>query len=50
VPLRISHKGVDQIAEFFASDVALGSDPDGPGSLFEVPIEGPLPEELNFIP
>lgn len=39
-----------QIAEFFASDGETIIDPDGAGSLFEVPIEGPLPEELNFIP
>jgi hypothetical protein len=25
-------------------------DPDGAGPLFEVPITGPLPETLNFIP
>jgi hypothetical protein len=25
-------------------------DPDGPGPLFEVPIVGPLPENLNYIP
>jgi hypothetical protein len=39
-----------QIAEFFASDGANVIDPDGAGPLFEVPIEGSLPEELNFIP
>jgi hypothetical protein len=39
-----------QIAEFFASDGVNVIDPDGAGSLFEVPIVGPLPEELNFIP
>jgi hypothetical protein len=39
-----------QIAEFFASDGINVIDPDGTGPLFEVPIEGPLPEELNFIP
>jgi len=39
-----------QIAEFFASDGINVIDPDGSGPLFEVPIEGPLPEELNFIP
>jgi hypothetical protein len=39
-----------QIAEFFASDGVNVIDPDGAGPLFEVPIEGPLPEELNFIP
>ena len=40
----------EQIAEFFASDGTNIIDPDGAGPLFEVPIEGPLPEELNFIP
>lgn len=39
-----------QIAEFFASDGETIIDPDGVGSLFEVPIIPPLPEELNFIP
>ncbi|NOT58371.1 MAG: hypothetical protein HOP18_27565 [Deltaproteobacteria bacterium] len=39
-----------QIAEFFASDGVNVIDPDGAGPLFEVPIVGPLPEELNFIP
>lgn len=39
-----------QVAEFFASDGMTVIDPDGPGPLFEVPIVGPLPEELNFIP
>ena len=39
-----------QIAEFFASDGTNIIDPDGTGPLFEVPIVGPLPEELNFIP
>ena len=39
-----------QIAAFFASDGALVIDPDGIGPFFEVPITGPLPEGLNFIP
>jgi hypothetical protein len=39
-----------QIATFFATDGEVVIDPDGPGPLFEVPIEGPLPEELNFLP
>jgi len=39
-----------QIAIFFASDGATVIDPDGAGPLFETPIAGPLPEELNFIP
>jgi Bacterial Ig-like domain len=40
-----------QMAIFLASDGAITVDPDGPppaGVLFEVPINGPLPEELNF--
>ncbi|MGL6109623.1 MAG: Ig-like domain-containing protein, partial [Rubrivivax sp.] len=39
-----------QIAAFFASRGALTIDPDGVGPFFEVPISGPLPEVLNFIP
>ena len=35
-----------QIAMFFETGVVV--DPDGSGPLFEVPIAGPLPEELNF--
>lgn len=39
-----------QIAVFFASDGAIVIDPDSPAPLFETPIAGPLPEELNFLP
>jgi len=39
-----------QIGVFFASNGALTIDPDGSGPLFEVPIAGPLPEDLGFIP
>ena len=39
-----------QIAAFFASRGALTIDPDGVGPFFEVPISGPLPEVLNYIP
>jgi hypothetical protein len=39
-----------QIAMFFATNGALTIDPDGAGGVFEVPIAGPLPEGLNFIP
>lgn len=39
-----------QIAAFFASNGALVIDPDNGGPLFEVPIQGELPEGLNFIP
>jgi len=37
-----------QIAVFFSTGAVI--DPDGPGPIFEVPIAGPLPETLNFIP
>ena len=39
-----------QIATFFATAGATTLDPDGAGPLFEVPIAGPLPEGLNFLP
>lgn len=39
-----------QIGFFFETDGALTIDPDGLGSFFEVPIAGPLPETLSFIP
>jgi len=39
-----------QIAVFFASHGVTIIDPDGAGPLFEVPIAGPLPEDLSFIP
>jgi len=39
-----------QIGVFFASNGVLTIDPDGVGPLFEVPINGPLPEDLAFIP
>jgi hypothetical protein len=39
-----------QIGIFFATEGAVVIDPDGPGPFFEVPIAGPLPETLNFIP
>ncbi|HZF05494.1 MAG TPA: hypothetical protein VE932_14280 [Patescibacteria group bacterium] len=38
----------EQIAIFLASDGAVTVDPDGLGPLFEVPINGPLSEGLNF--
>jgi hypothetical protein len=41
----------EQVGTFFASQGATVIDPDGPaGPLFEVPIQGPLPEDLSFIP
>ncbi|MBO9649781.1 MAG: Ig-like domain-containing protein [Variovorax sp.] len=39
-----------QIALFFATDGALVIDPDGVGSVFEMPVVPPLPETLNFLP
>ena len=39
-----------QIGIFFATEGAVVVDPDGPGPIFEVPIAGPLPETLSFIP
>ena len=39
-----------QIAIFFESDGAVVIDPDGALPIFEVPIAGPLPEALNFLP
>jgi hypothetical protein len=39
-----------QIALFFASGGLSVIDPDGAGPFFEVPLIGPLPEGLNFIP
>jgi Bacterial Ig-like domain len=39
-----------QIAVFFASGGTNVIDPDGAGPYFEVPLIGPLPEGLNFLP
>ncbi len=39
-----------QIALFFATGGAATIDPDAAGPYFEVPLVGPLPETLNFIP
>ena len=39
-----------QIGIFFESDGTVVVDPDGASPLLEVPITGPLPEMLNFIP
>jgi hypothetical protein len=49
-PAAVAVGTQSQIAVFFASNGALTIDPDGPGPLFEVPIAGPLPEDLAFIP
>jgi hypothetical protein len=42
--------GQAQIAVFFTSDGTMVIDPDGALPFFEVPIAGPLPEDLAFIP
>jgi hypothetical protein len=39
----------EQIATFFATDGTEIIHPE-PARFFEVPIQGPLPEDLNFIP
>ncbi len=39
-----------QIAIFFATRGTMVVDPDAAGPFFEVPIAGPLPEGLNYIP
>src|SRR5262249_1282743 len=51
VPLvvEIARGTQEQIATFFASDGKTIIHPE-PARFFEVPIQGPLPEELNFIP
>ena len=38
-----------QIASFFASEGETIVHPE-PAQFFEVPIQGPLPEELNYMP
>jgi hypothetical protein len=54
--LAIAVQAQRQIGVFLASDGVDIIDPDGPcvptvsGCLFEVPIMGPLPEDLGFIP
>lgn len=39
-----------QIARFFASHGTEIIDPDGAGPMFEVPVQKPLPEALNYLP
>ena len=46
---QIARGAQEQIATFFASDGKEIIHPE-PKQFFEVPIQGPLPEELNFIP
>jgi len=48
--IAVAKQAQTQIAMFFSSDERMVVDPDGAGLLFEVPIAGPLPEDLNFIP
>jgi virulence factor lipase-like protein len=49
-PVAVAIGAQTQIGVFFSTDGALTIDPDGSGPLFEVPIAGPLPEDLGFIP
>lgn len=49
-PMNVAIEAQSQIAVFFESGGALTIDPDGPGPFFEVPIAGPLPEDLGFLP
>lgn len=54
--IAIALQAQTQVAAFFVSDGAETIDPDGPcvssvsGCFFEVPMQGPLPEDLGFIP
>jgi hypothetical protein len=45
----IARGAQEQVATFFASDGAQIIHPE-PARFFEVPIDGPLPEDLNYIP
>jgi hypothetical protein len=57
---EVAVQAQQQIALFFAADTAdrvldpfNGNqiwDPDGAGRIFEVPVERPLPEALNYYP
>jgi Bacterial Ig-like domain len=47
-PLALAAQG--QIADLFKLENPVLADPDGGGVFFEAPIQGELPEELNFIP
>ena len=46
----IARGAQEQMAVFFASDGKTVIEPPGVEGFFEVPIRGPLPEGLNFIP
>jgi Bacterial virulence factor lipase N-terminal len=48
--LAIAMAAQEAAARFLASDGQVTVDPDGARPLFETPIEGPLPETLQFIP
>jgi hypothetical protein len=48
--VQLAFSAQTQIATFFSSNGVTVIDPDGPGPFFEVPVVGPLPEALNFIP
>jgi len=50
IAFRYRDLAVDQLAVFFASNGELTIDPDGDEPAFETPIQGSLPEDLNFIP
>jgi hypothetical protein len=45
----IAHGAQEQIATFFETDGQVVIQPE-PARFFETPIQGPLPEDLNFIP
>jgi hypothetical protein len=47
-PLAVAAQ--QQIGTFLGSGGTTTIDPDGAGPLFETPIAGPLPEQLNFLP
>jgi hypothetical protein len=50
VPGQFAIGAQQQIAAFLATNGFITLDPDGAGPLFEVPIAGPLPEALSFLP
>jgi hypothetical protein len=48
--LPIGLQAVQQIAVFLGTNGTITIDPDGAGTLFEVPVALPLPETTSFIP
>ena len=50
IVVPLAAEAQQQIGIFFATEGAVVVDPDGPSPIFEVPIAGPLPETLSFIP